>query len=360
MAILLGLIIGWAVYRLVDDWQARQMAEPRVVQARGDLAADEKATIELFENASPSVAFITSVALRAQGPLGLDVARIPQGAGSGIVWDQQGHIVTNYHVVAGEANGNVEFEVTLADQSSHSGRVIGVAPDSDLAVLRINAPAHQLRPIAIGTSKDLRVGQKVLAIGNPFGLDQTLTTGIVSALGRQIPTETQRTIKDVIQTDAAINPGNSGGPLLDSAGRLIGVNTAIYSPSGASAGIGFAIPVDTVNRVVPDLIAHGRVVRPQMGISPAHDSLARRLGLTGVLVSDVDPKGPAAKAGLQGMRRSPNGRWLLGDVIVGLDGKVVKTFDDLVTLLESHKVGDTVRVTFMRGDKKMTADIQLQ
>ncbi len=359
VAILLGLLLGWGVYQLVDRWQARQNAIPRVVQPRGDLAADEKSTIELFENASPSVTFITSVALRYRTS-GLDVAKIPQGAGSGIVWDQFGHIVTNFHVVAAAANGDIEFEVTLADHSTYEGRVIGAAPDNDLAVLQIDAPASRLRPLAIGSSHDLQVGQKVFAIGNPFGLDQTLTTGVVSALGRQIPTETQRTIKDVIQTDAAVNPGNSGGPLLDSAGRLIGVNTAIFSPSGASAGIGFAVPVDTVNRVVPDLIAHGRVVRPQMGITPAHESINRRMGLTGVLIIDMDPNGGAAEAGLHGPRQSAGGRLVLGDLIVGVDGKPVKDIDDLLTILESHKVGDKVSVDFLRGEERKTAEVKLR
>jgi len=359
LAILLGLIVGWALYRFVDDRLARENAVPRVVTARGDLAAEEKANIALFENASPSVVYITSVALQ-RDLFGLDVMRIPQGTGSGFVWDQDGHIVTNYHVVAGAAKGNVSFDVTLGDQRTYTGHVIGVAPDNDLAVLEIGAPASRLRPIPIGTSSDLEVGQKVFAIGNPFGLDQTLTTGIVSALGRQIPTMNDRIIKDVIQTDAAINPGNSGGPLLDSAGRLIGVNTAIYSPSGASAGIGFAIPVDTVNRVVPELIAHGRVVRPQLGITPAHDSVMRRIGTEGVLILSVEPGSGAAKAGLQGTRQNRQGRLILGDIITAVDDKPVTSVDGLLTILSQHKVGDTVSVTVTRGDETKTVDVTLQ
>jgi S1-C subfamily serine protease len=359
LAILLGLIIGWAVYRLIDDWSARQNAVPRIVTARGELAADEQATIALFQNASPSVAFITSLALQ-RDMFGLDVRQTPQGTGSGFVWDQNGHIVTNYHVVASGQNGNVSFQVTLADSTTASGRVIGVAPDSDLAVLRISVPASRLRPIPIGTSKDLQVGQKVFAIGNPFGLDQTLTTGIVSALGRQIPTLNDRTIKDVIQTDAAINPGNSGGPLLDSAGRLIGVNTAIYSPSGASAGIGFAIPVDTVNRVVPELITHGQVIRPQLGIDAAPQSVMQRIGAEGVLVLNVHPGSAAAKAGLHATRRDSRGNIILGDIITAVDGKPVKSLDDLLDMLGNYKVGDTVRVTYVRGDERDTVEVTLQ
>lgn len=359
LAILLGLIVGWALYRLVDDWMAREAAQPRLVTARGELADDEAATVEIFENASPSVAFITSVAVEPT-LFGLDVMRTRQGTGSGFVWDQNGHIVTNFHVVQAGARSNVMFEVTLADATTAQGRVIGVSPENDLAVLRISASASRLRPIPIGTSADLRVGQKVFAIGNPFGLDQTLTTGVVSALGRQIPTTNNRTIKDVIQTDAAINPGNSGGPLLDSAGRLIGVNTAIFSPTGASAGIGFAIPVDTVNRVVPQLIAHGRVIRPQLGITLAHDNVTRRLGVTGVLIVDVEEGSAAAEAGLRGTRQDRQGRLILGDIIVAIDDQPVRTVDDLLNLIGEYSVGDTVRVTFIRDDKRQTVEATLQ
>jgi S1-C subfamily serine protease len=358
LAILLGLIVGWALYRLVDDWMAREAAQPRVVTARGDLAADEAATIEIFENAARSVAFITSVAFEPT-LFGLDVTTTRRGTGSGFVWDQNGHIVTNYHVVHG-AGTNVIFEVTLADATTAQGRLIGISPENDLAVLRISASASRLHPIAIGTSADLRVGQKVFAIGNPFGLDQTLTTGVVSALGRQIPTLNNGRIKDVIQTDAAINPGNSGGPLLDSAARLIGVNTAIFSPTGASAGIGFAIPVDTVNRVVPELIAHGRVVRPQLGIALAHDNVTRRLGVTGVLIINVEQGSAAAQAGLRGTRQDRQGRLVLGDIIVAVDDMPVRTVDDLLTIMGDYKVGDTVRVEFIRAGERQTVEATLQ
>jgi S1-C subfamily serine protease len=228
----------------------------RPVTPRGPLAADELANIEVFKRLSPSVVHITTLEV-ARDFFSRSVQQVPRGTGTGFVWDSQGHVVTNFHVI----QGGDAARVTLADQSTHRATLVGAFPDRDLAVLKINLPRERLHPIPVGTSRDLQVGQKVYAIGNPFGLDQTLTTGIVSALNREIDSVNQRTIRGVIQTDAAINPGNSGGPLLDSAGRLIGVNTAIYSPSGGSAGIGFAIPVDEVNRIVPRLIKEGRITR---------------------------------------------------------------------------------------------------
>jgi len=355
LAILLGLTSGLLLYRTINSHFAHTEAQPRTVTPRGDLADDEKTTIDLFEGASPSVVYITSIALRSD-VFGLNVTEIPQGTGSGFIWDQYGHIVTNFHVVQNAQS----VEGTLSNHKSCKARVIGVAPDHELAVLRMNAPGNKLRPIPIGTSADLQVGQKVFAIGNPFGLDQTLTTGVVSALGRTIPAGSGRTIKDVIQTDAAINPGNSGGPLLDSAGRLIGVNTAIYSPSGANAGIGFAVPADTVNRIVPQLIAHGQVTRPRLGIYRTHDSVVRRLGLTGVLISEVEAGSGADKAGLLGRRRTRTGQFVWGDIIQSIDGKPVRSGDDLLSLLEQYKVGDTVKVTFLRGDETRAVEVTLQ
>jgi S1-C subfamily serine protease len=365
LPVLLGLLAGWLVFNLMEraPGGARvapapgrlkgAAAEPRPVTARGDLAADEKSTIELFERCSPSVVYITSLARR---PVNFfEVTEVPQGAGSGFVWDRQGHVVTNYHVIL-DAESLV---VTLADQSDWKAAVVGVEPDKDLAVLRIGAPEAKLPPILVGTSRDLKVGQKVFAIGNPFGLDETLTTGIVSALGRTIDAVNGRKIQNVVQTDAAINPGNSGGPLLDSAGRLIGVNTQIASPSGASAGIGFAVPVDTVNEVVPQLIAHGRVIRPRLGISPAQEGLLRRLGVSGVLVMVVQQGTGAAKAGLRPTRRGADGSVVLGDIIVGVSGKKVANYDDLVTALEKQKIGDTVPVRILRDDREMTVDVTL-
>jgi S1-C subfamily serine protease len=238
--------------------------------------------------------------------------------------------------------------------------VVGTEPNKDLAVLRIQAPAEKLKPLAIGTSNQLLVGQKVLAIGNPFGLDQTLTVGVVSALGRQIKSVTDRTIQDVIQTDAAVNPGNSGGPLLDSRGQLIGVNTAIVSPSGAYAGIGFAVPVDTVNRVVPQLIRFGKVIRPGLGVRIVSDSIARRLGVEGVIIAAVPVKSGAADAGLQGIQRNWRGEATIGDVIIGINDQKVTNGDDLGNALEQYKVGDTVTVRYLRDGNERTARVQLQ
>jgi S1-C subfamily serine protease len=249
--------------------------------------------------------------------------------------------------------------VTLHDQSVWPATLVGAAPDQDLAVLRIRAPAEKLAPVLVGSSRDLQVGQKVFAIGNPFGLDFTLTTGIVSALGRSIRALTGRMIEDVIQTDAAINPGNSGGPLLDSAGRLVGVNTQIASPSGASAGIGFAVPVDTVNRVVPELIAHGRVVRPRLGIVPAQEWVLRRAGLEGVLVLSVAEGSAAARAGLRGTSQAEDGSLVLGDVVQGLDGRKVTSLDDLYAALEKHRPGETVKVRVLRGDRTHDVEVTL-
>lgn len=330
-------------------------AEPRAVTPRGELAADERATIELFRQASPSVVYITTLTQR-RDIFSLNLFEIPQVAGSGFIWDQDGHIITNFHVIQGASGARV----TLADHSNWDAQLVGAAPDQDVAVLRINAPKSALKPIAIGTSADLLVGQKVFAIGNPFGLDQTLTTGIISALGREIEAVTGRNISGVIQTDAAINPGNSGGPLLDSAGRLIGVNTAIYSASGASAGIGFAVPVDTVNRVVPQLIKHGRVIRPGIGVRIADDSTTRRLGVQGVLIMQVDRGSAAEAAGLRGTQRDAGGRLILGNVIVGIAADTIASSDDLLNILDKYQVGETVKVSLLRDGTRLTVSVTLQ
>ncbi|HJV60975.1 MAG TPA: trypsin-like peptidase domain-containing protein, partial [Albitalea sp.] len=253
---------------------ARSPAPPRSAAVRGPLSGEELNNISVFKSASPSVVNITALGLERE-LFSMNVQQVPRGTGTGFVWDDRGHIVTNFHVIQ-EASA---ARVTLSDQSSYKAQLVGVFPDRDIAVLKIDAPRDKLPPIAIGTSRDLQVGQRVYAIGNPFGLDQTLTTGIVSALNREIESVTRRTIRGAIQTDAAINPGNSGGPLLDSAGRLIGVNTAIFSPSGASAGIGFAIPVDEVNRIVPRIIRDGRMVRPAIGITAGPDAMRQALKL---------------------------------------------------------------------------------
>jgi len=355
--LVLGTMASALIWRFIADGAGLldPRAVPRSITPRGDLAAEEKTTISLFRQASPSVVNITTIAVQ-RDLFTLNLYQIPEGTGSGFVWDGGGNIITNFHVIQ---NADAA-QVTLADQSSWKAQVVGVAPDKDLAVLRIDVPSSRLRPIPIGASKDLQVGQKVFAIGNPFGLDQTLTTGVISALGREIESVTRRPIQGVIQSDAAINPGNSGGPLLDSAGRLIGVNTAIYSPSGASAGIGFAIPVDTVNRIVPELIRYGKVIRPGIGVQIAEEQLAERLGVSGVLIVEVLPGSAAAKAGLRPTRRERSGRVRLGDVIVALDGKKVQTPNDLFLALEKYRVGDVVDVSLLRDGKTVQAKVRLE
>ncbi len=333
-------------------------AQPRAVTARGELAEFERATIEVYRNASPSVVHIANVALR-RDRWTLDVLAIPQGTGSGFVWDERGYVVTNAHVV----RGGDRFEVTLADRTTWPATLVGLEADKDVAVLKVEgARPGQLRPLAIGTSHDLVVGQTVLAIGNPFGLDQTLTTGVISGLGREITAQTGRRISDVIQTDAAINPGNSGGPLLDSAGRLVGMNTAIYSPTGASAGIGFAVPVDTINRVVPRIIRGEPAARAGFGITLLPDRYRPELGVSrGVVVLDVLPGSAAERAGFRPLRRDPGtGRLLRGDAIVALDGAPVEGLDDLLDRLEGRAPGEEVTVTLERGGTRRDVRVALQ
>ncbi|HEX8750485.1 MAG TPA: trypsin-like peptidase domain-containing protein, partial [Nitrospira sp.] len=320
-----------------------------------ELGADERATMAVFDKVSRSVVFISNTAIQRDF-WSLDTMEVPQGSGSGFVWNKQGHIVTNFHVIYG-ANS---IKVTLGDRAEYKAAVIGVDPDHDLAVLQIQAPDDVLLPVTVGTSQDLRVGQKVLAIGNPFGLDHTLTTGVVSALGRTIKSLSNRTIEGVIQTDAAINPGNSGGPLIDGSGRVVGVNTQIVSPSGAFAGIGFAVPMDTVNRIVPELIKHGKLIRPGLGVSLVPDVMVRRWGIKGLVIGKVWRAGAADKAGLKGARETVNGRVELGDVIVAVGGKPVATVDDLLDVMEAHRVGDQVTVEILRGNRREKVAVTLQ
>jgi S1-C subfamily serine protease len=283
----------------------------------------------------------------------LDLAEIPQGTGSGFVWDQDGHIVTNFHVVQ---LGNTA-SVTLNDNTTYPATIVGTAPDKDIAVLHIDAPPQKLLPLPLGQSSTLKVGQKVLAIGNPFGLDQTLTTGVVSGLGREIQSVTKHSIFDVIQTDASINPGNSGGPLLDSAGRLIGINTAIYSPSGANAGIGFAVPVDTVNSIVPQLLKYGKIKRPGLGIAPIPEQFAMQNNIDGVAIWHVG--GAAERAGLVGITQDVDGI-VLGDVIVKIDTTEVKRSSDLFRAIDAHKVGDEVDLILEFQGQRRTVKVTLQ
>jgi S1-C subfamily serine protease len=348
----LGAIAALALPALV---QSRSEAEPRAITPRGPLGADELAQVELFKKASPSVVHITSLGVQ-RDLFSMNMQQVPRGTGTGFVWDSSGHIVTNFHVIQG-ANG---ARVTLADQSSHDARLVGAFPDRDLAVLKIEAPREKLPPLAIGTSRDLLVGQRVYAIGNPFGLDQTLTIGIVSALNREIESFNNRSIRGVVQTDAAINPGNSGGPLLDSAGRLIGVNTQIASPSGASAGIGFAIPVDEVNRIVPRLIRDGRFVRPAMGVTAGSAQLQRALNLPrGVAVVQVARNSPAARAGITPFSRGSRGEVVAGDVITAIDGEPVADLDDMLAQLERRQPGQTVAATVWREGRNRQVSVTL-
>lgn len=343
------ILIGGAVLPILASPGAwgRTPAPPRPVTPRGALTAEELNHIAVFKAVSPSVVNITALAV-GRDFFSMNVQQVPRGTGTGFVWDEQGHVVTNFHVIQ-EANA---ARVTLSDQSSHRAQLIGAFPDRDIAVLKIDAPRNKLPPIPVGSSKDLQVGQRVYAIGNPFGLDQTLTTGVVSALNREIESVTRRTIRGAIQTDAAINPGNSGGPLLDSAGRLIGVNTSIYSPSGASAGIGFAIPVDEVNRIVPRLIRDGRMVRPAIGVTAGPAAMARALGLPkGVPLVRVTPGGPAQKAGLQPFARGSEGGIVPGDVITAVNGEAVADLDDMLTELERFQPGDRVTLSVWRAGK---------
>ena len=335
----------------------RPPSEARPVTARGDLADDEQSTIELFERCSQSVVYVSPMARRVQRSLfGFSDTVLETGTGSGFVWDQDGHIVTNFHVIQdAEACG-----VTLPDNSTYDAELIGVWPGKDMAVLRIDAPREKLVPLPLGTSGDLRVGQKVFAIGNPFGLDFTLTTGVVSALNREISSVIGTPIRGVIQTDAAINPGNSGGPLLDSAGRLIGINTTILSRSGGSAGIGFAVPADTINRIVPQLVAHGKVVKPGLGITLISDAISRRLGLDGVLIHEVFEGTGAHRAGLRPTVESRGGRIVLGDVILRIDDRRTRTRNDLFNALSHYQVGDAVKVTVDRQGKRVTVPVTLQ
>ena len=358
------LIVLWQLMPVLRErlappaTQGAQDAQSRVVTARGDLAEDEQATIALFEKARDSVVFISTAELVAD-LWTRNVFEVPRGTGSGFIWDDAGHVVTNYHVIVGASQARVR----LADGRDYKAALVGASPAHDIAVLKIGIDFRRPPPVPIGTSADLRIGQKVFAIGNPFGLDWTLTTGIVSALDRSLPSEDGRSrIDHLIQTDAAINPGNSGGPLLDSAGRLIGINTAIFSPSGASAGIGFAVPVDTVNRVVPQLIRQGRYIRPSLGIlgdEAANALLQQRSGIEGVFVLGVEPGSPAAAAGIVPARRE-GGAIVPGDIITALDGKPVAQLAELAARLDDRAVGETVELMLQRGSTQRKIMLTLE
>ncbi|KAG7672422.1 putative Protease Do-like 1, chloroplastic [Nannochloris sp. 'desiccata'] len=324
------------------------------------LSPEELATVRVFQENTPAVVNISNI-IAARTRYSMDVLKIPQGQGSGFIWDTNGHIITNYHVIRGAA----EVQVTLIDQTVWKAKIIGGDPSKDVAVLQLEAPAQvlkNLKPVAVGESSGLFVGQRVLAIGNPFALDHSLSAGIVSGLNRELATNVGPGLRGVIQTDAAINPGNSGGPLLDSRGRLIGINTAIADPSGkgSSSGVGFAVPIDTVKGLVEQILTYGRVVRPVLGVTIAPPQALRQLGLEGVLILDAPRGSPAAKAGLQGITKDNFGRVVIGDVIVGFNNKPVKSEGDLFDQLDKCKVGDKVQVDVLRqGDKKVTVSVVL-
>ncbi|MGF1615885.1 MAG: S1C family serine protease [Gammaproteobacteria bacterium] len=356
--LVVGILLLWYGVPWLTSLWIRFEAEPRAVTPRGDLALDEQTTIEIFRRVSPSVVFITTVGWRID-LWGRNVQEVRRGTGSGFVWDEYGHVVTNYHVIQDAAAA----QVRLSNQRAYRSVLVGSSPEHDLAVLRISVSAADLNPAPIGASHDLQVGQKVFAIGNPFGLDHTLTMGVISALDRSIPTEESRTIEHVIQTDAAINPGNSGGPLIDSAGRVIGVNTAIFSPSGVYAGIGFAVPIDTVNRVVPQIIAHGRYIRPSLGIvvdDAVSEAVTEELGVQGLLILSVNRGSPAEAVGLRGIRLTTDGRVIPGDIIQSIDGKPVRTSNDLLRLLDGYTVGDEAQVTVYRAGSMRSVPVLLE
>lgn len=355
--VFLALLLLVVAKPWLNSWLISLDAEPRQVTARGDLASDEMNTIDVFEQSSPSVVFITTVERR----LNLwtrKVTETTRGSGSGFMWDNQGHVVTNYHVVERSASAKVR----LSDQRVYDAQVVGASPRHDLAVLKINVPIDAPPPVPVGSSHDLQVGQKVFAIGNPFGLDHTLTTGIISALGRSIDNDAGGTIDDLIQTDAAINPGNSGGPLIDSAGRLIGINTAIYSPSGAYAGIGFAIPVDTVNRVVPKLIVFGRYVRPVLGVemdNAISEQVVKKLDTRGVLILHVTQGSAADRAGLRGTKVTRNDEIILGDIIQSIDGHEVNDVESITDILDAYNISDQVTLGIYRDGKTQKVEVLL-
>ena len=327
-----------------------------LIATRTDLTPEEKGTIAIFNHNNPAVVYISTVK-RVINLYTRDVREVPNGTGTGFIWDNQGRIITNYHVV----QNHTTAKVRLNNQKTYTAKVIGRSKRHDIAVLQLIGFKNKLRIIQPGSSSNLQVGQRVYAIGNPFGLDHTLTTGIISALGRSISNKVID-MDDLIQTDAAINPGNSGGPLLDSAGRLIGMNVAIFSPSGASAGIGFAIPVNLINRVVPNLIKNGRYLRPIVGINAndtANRLLLKELNIKGVLILNTIPNTPAARSGLQSSQLI-NGDLVLGDIIQAVNGKTVESLNEFLDIIEKHQVGDLIQLDILRkGNKKLTVPMKL-
>jgi S1-C subfamily serine protease len=322
-----------------------------------DLLSVETKTIEIYRKVVPSTVNVSNMKLARTFNYG--EIEVPQGAGSGFVWDENGHIVTNFHVV----QGGTSFIVTFNnDPKQYKATLVGTAPDKDIAVLKLDEKPLKLVPVSIGTSKDLQVGQYAFAIGSPFGLDYSLSTGVISALGRKIDGIGGVKINDMIQTDAAINMGNSGGPLLNSSSNLIGMNTVIFSTSGSSAGLGFAVPVDTIKMVVPQLIKHGKIIRPGLGIGIVPDSMKQRMiqSSKGIIISYIDEKGGAAEAGLKGMTQDQYGRIYIGDVILSVDGQAVNNLDDIYQVIDKKNIGDLVDVSYRRIGKTFSAKVKLK
>jgi len=357
-SVITGGILFLIFLLIIQGFQIGQkpQVQPKEVLVAQPFLELEQRTIDVFERVSPSVVFITTKA-RRRSYFNMNVQEIPRGTGSGFIWDDQGHIVTNYHVLQ---EGNA-FEVRFSDHTEMPAEIIGLWPDKDLAVLKVASIPKGSHPVNFGSSSNLKVGQFVYAIGNPFGLDQTLTMGVVSALGRTIKSVSGRDIDDVIQTDAAINPGNSGGPLVDTSGNLVGINTMIYSPSGASAGIGFAVPSKIINRVIPQLITHGEVIRPVIGFisHPRNDYIMQRLGYQGVMIYQLQAGGPAEKAGMHEVVSPKYGDPILGDIITKIDKNTISNFDDLMVTMEKYKTGDVVTIEFIRDSKVMTSQLTL-
>lgn len=322
------------------------------------LLENERNSISIFQNVASSIVNVSNMKV-GRGMFDMDATEFEAGMGSGFVWDKSGYIVTNFHVVDNGESFLISFK---DDKKQYRAKFIGADPKKDIAVLKLSEMPKVLNPISVGESKTLQVGQKALAIGNPLGLDHTLTTGTISALERKIRGYGGVSINGMIQTDAAINPGNSGGALLDSQGKLIGINSMIFNGAGAqsSAGLGFAIPVDTVSAIVPQIIKHGKVIRPGLGIAILEENFALRFGINeGVMIKFVDPKGPSAKAGLRGIRSDRRGQYFLGDIIIGIDSTPVKNFDDLYSILDKYKIGDKIKLKYIRENKEKIIDLTL-
>lgn len=366
--LLATILVTALVVTLAQRWpqpppsSASQAPAPLQASRGPALSDDERNNVEIYNRVSPGVVNITTVVIDYD----LFFRAVPQrGIGSGCILDREGHILTNYHVIE-----DGKIQVTLSDQSKYEAEPAGVDPINDIAIIRIKAPAEKLQPIKLASGQDIRVGQKVLAIGNPFGLDRTLTTGIVSSTGRTILTDRGNLIDDVIQTDAAINKGNSGGPLLNAAGEMIGINTIIYSPSqeGGNVGIGFAVSARTLHRVIPDLLKQGRVIRPWLGVRgrTIFPQLAEVLSLPvtrGVLIEQVERGSSAERGGLRGGRRQvvlANTVLIIdGDIIVEVDGKPVEAREDLELYLNNRRPGDSVRFKILRDGREQTLEIAM-